>query len=230
MREIVLAVGQLYHVFNRGVDKRILFHEVADYRKFCDSLYLFNDANYRNPGNVPLYNETLLAAYEALEDLRDPFVDILSYCLIPNHFHLMLRQCKDGGISKFLHKLQLGYGHYYNRKYGRTGRLIESTFKAVPIEYDGHLLHLPRYIHMNALDDIAPDWRDGKITDWQRARVELDSYRWSSHHLYRGDTQELPIVRIEAVHEVLGDLTDYDAFLSEWATRSTPFSIVGCEE
>ncbi len=226
MRRVILANENYYHVFNRGVEKRTIFLDDEDYERFYQSLYLFNDSNYRNPGNQPLHNESLLAGHEVLKEFRNPFVSIISFCLMPNHFHLYLLQLQDEGISKFLHKLQLGYGHYFNRKYGRTGRLFASTFKAVHIERDEHAMHLPRYIHMNALDRAEPAWREGKVKDWSQAREVLDAFQWSSHSVYLGKEQELPVVDVEVLKFICCSPNDYGEFLSEWATREMPCNLV----
>ena len=92
MRKVPLVTGEYYHVYNRGVDRRCTFEDGVDYGKLYQSLYLFNDANYRNTGHEQYFNETLLAAHEVLQDERNPYVSVLSYCLMPNHFHLMLLQ------------------------------------------------------------------------------------------------------------------------------------------
>lgn len=222
MRKIKFAEGQYYHIFNRGVDKRHLFENGSDFSRFYESLYIFNDANYSNRNNHYLHNETLLAGAEILQIDRDPLVSIVSFCLLPNHFHLLLLQRKENGVARFLHKLGLGYTGYFNRKYDRSGRLFESTYKAAPIKTDAHFLHLTRYIHLNAIDHTHPGWREGKIKDWRNAQKSLDRYPWSSHPIYRGESQELPVIYEAEVHQLFPNPKSYSMFLNDWATRALP--------
>ena len=91
-----------------------------------------------------------MVQYELDGKERQPLVSIISFCLIPNHFHSFLRQETDQGISKFLHRLSMGYTKYFNLRYSRTGHLFESAYKIVPVEQDAHFTHLSRYIHLNA--------------------------------------------------------------------------------
>jgi putative transposase len=222
MRKIILGTGESYHVLNRGVDKRIVFETFDDYNKFQQYLYLFNDANYRNPGTDPLYNEVLLAGAYDLQHERDPLVSIISYCLLPNHFHLELIQKQDKGIEKFMHKLQMGFARYFNRQNNRRGRLFEAVYLAIHITEDAQYFHLPRYIHCNALDLTSPSWREGRVDDWPVALKQLDNYMWSSHGAYMGRKQDLPIVDMVEVRKIFPTPASYKAFLQEWACRELP--------
>ncbi len=215
-RNILLANGEYYHVFNRGVDKRQIFDDAIDYHRFIESLYLFNDVTFRNFGGDPLLRDTILSSHEVFAQDRVPLVDIVSYCLMPNHFHLLLRQRQDDGVSKFLHKLGMGYAKYFNLRNNRKGSLFESTFGAKHVEHESHLIHLPRYIHFNALDLFGIHWRGSRIENWERAFDVLARYRWSSHHEYMGFTNDLPIIDQDAVRDIFKDPADYSTFLREW--------------
>ena len=210
-----------YHAYNRGVDKRAIFQDTLDFQRFYWSLYLFNDANYKNPGNDPYYNDVLLAGAEQLAQDRDQLVKIISFCLLPNHFHLLVKQVKDGGVSKFFQKLGIGYVKYFNRKYERTGHLFEMNFKAIATDSDTHLFHLPRYIHLNAIDYSPLPWREGHIDDWARAQRILEGYPWSSHDAYMGRPQQLPVVDEEEVRNLFKSPEDYMQYLEEWGSRDT---------
>lgn len=219
MRDIQLATGNYYHIYNRGVDKRNIFTDEEDFERFRRGLFLFNDANYSNPGFVPYFNETLLSSYEALPDDRDHLVNILAFCLLPNHFHLFIRQNQDGGIAKFLHKLGMGYAKFFNKKYGRSGRLYESTYKAVSVGDDAYFMHLPRYIHLNVADHHCHEWREGRVLRWEMVKNALDLYPWSSHSVYVGVSQKLPIIEESEVKHIFRKPDDYLNSLKEWATR-----------
>jgi len=105
---------------------------------------------------------------------------------MPNHFHLILKQLVEKGISKFMQKLGTGYANYFNEKQERTGALFEGRFKSILIEDHGYLKHLSRYIHLNCIDLIEPNWKENGIEDWEAANEFLNNYKWSSYLDYIG--------------------------------------------
>lgn len=220
MRNIAIATGEFYHVFNRGVDRRTIFERPEDFQRFHQYLYLFNDRNYRNPSGDPVFNDALLASQEVLPDDRDPYVDIAAYCLRGNHYHLLLRQRLDNGVAAFLHRLGMAYTKAFNRENDRSGALFEGTYQAVHVHSDAHILHLPRYIHLNALDLAFPEWRSGMVDDWSAAMNIIDQHPWSSHHYYSGRGQNLAVLSEETVRDITQDPGLYESFLREWTGRS----------
>ncbi len=196
-----------------------IFRDQFDFRRFYWSLYLFNDSNYSHPGGDPLLKEVTLASHVAFDSLRNPFVKIISFCLLDNHFHLFLQQLQEDGIQNFLKKVSQGHARSFNLSKGRTGPMFESRFKAVLVERESHFLHLARYIHLNALDGTGIPWREGKVADWDLANKRLDSYPWSSHAVYMGHEQDLPIVDIATVQHLFRDADDYQKFLRSWIGR-----------
>ncbi|HBK35099.1 MAG: hypothetical protein UU08_C0001G0027 [Candidatus Uhrbacteria bacterium GW2011_GWE2_40_58] len=224
MRKTEFVNGAYYHIFNRGTDKRDIFLCERDFQRFYESLYLFNDRHYKHEKGDLLTRTCLLSGHEIFEVDREPFVSILSFCLMSNHFHLFVRQETDDGISKFMKRVLQGYSRFFNKKYKRSGTLYEGRFKDVLIEKDGHLEHMPRYIHLNALDVSNLGWREGKIQDWDKAKLVLDYYPWSSHHTYKGERQMLPIINENETKKLFASPTDYERFLYEWSGRTcTPF-------
>lgn len=201
-----------YHVYNRGVDKRVLFQEERDFQRFYNSLYLFNDVDYRHPGRT-IEKDTLLAASGMLSELRTTHVSIVAFCLMNNHFHILMKATNPGGISKFLHKLEMGYSKGFNKKYDRTGALFESAFKAEPVDFEEHLQLLPRYIHLNALDGTGHSWRNGQKPEWKAADKLLDAYRWSSHSAFARQEQDLPVVDMAIVQEWFPTPQEYFEYL-----------------
>lgn len=202
-----------YHVYNRGVDKRPIFLDEGDFRRFYESMYLFNDANYRHLSSRPEHKELLLSSHEMFFVDRDPDVRIVAFCLLNNHFHLLLLQIRADGISKFLHRLSMGYVRYFNLKYHRTGSLFEGAFKAKPVDFEEHLEILPRYIHLNALDGSSLAWRGGEILSYELVRTLLDNYKWSSHHAYTDKGQALPVVDDEEIRKRFRNTGDYWNYL-----------------
>lgn len=216
MRQIHFATNHFYHIFNRGIEKRQIFPEEKDFLRFYTSLFAFNDSNFRAIEGLDV--QTILRTHsEAVGS--DPLVSIMSFCLLPNHFHLLVEQLTDDGISRFMHRLTSGYAHYFNKKYDRTGRLFEGPFKAVMVERDAQLEHLPRYIHLNALDHTDLKWREGKIENWEKAKKFLDQYRWSSHHVFQGKPQLLPIVQESVAKKMFETPSKYMEFLKQWSGR-----------
>ena len=174
---------QIYHVYNRGVEKRDIFMDDKDRFRFIHDLFEFND---KAPATNIYYKLSRLQSYEIRSRKRRTLVEILAFCLMKNHFHLLLRQRVDGGITNFMQKLGVGYTMSFNKKYKRVGSLFQGRFKAILVERDEHLLYLPFYIHLNPLDQIAPEWREREIKNAKQAMKFLESYRWSSFPDYIG--------------------------------------------
>jgi putative transposase len=205
----------IYHIYNRGVDKRVIFSSQNDFQRFYESLYLFNNRNYRHPGGNSIENSLQLAGSEVLADERDRFVQVIAFCLKPNHYHLLLKQLHPGGISDFLHRLAMGYTKYFNLKHERTGRLFESSYKLKPADWQEHLDLLPRYIHLNVLDGTPLEWRlRDRTIDWNQALEILNRYPWSSHSVYMYGMQLLPVVDETAVRELFPDGDAYWKYIT----------------
>ncbi|KKU73680.1 MAG: hypothetical protein UX98_C0005G0056 [Parcubacteria group bacterium GW2011_GWA2_47_26] len=190
--------------------------------RFYTSLFVFNDENYR--GVLGLDVNAVLHQFcdqvTSIGDLvtkRKPLVNIVSFCLMPNHFHFLLEQIAEQGVPRFMHRIALGYAEYFNKKNDRTGRLFEGPFKAVLVQRDAQLEHLPRYIHLNALDLITDlNWGEGKIADWARAEKFLEEYSWSSHGMYLNKPQLLPVIKKAIVEQIFDTPEKYINFLKQW--------------
>jgi putative transposase len=140
-RKVPFKNGEIYHVFNRGVDKRSIFEERWDSHRFLKGMQVFNTKD-------PVGS---LRSYSGPVTVKDPLVEIVAYCLNPNHFHLVLRQVSDGGVSEYIKRLSGGYTRYYNDKYDRSGVLFQGKFKAVHIANNEQLLHVSVYVNLNFL-------------------------------------------------------------------------------
>ena len=142
-RIIPLVTGEIYHIYNRGSEKRPIFDTRSDHKRFLKTLRY-----YQLEGPKP----KLSHFSESSPNKPDPskkIVEIICYCLMPNHFHLMLKQIKDSGITEFVGKLSNSYTKYYNTKHNRVGPLLQGEFKSVLVESEEQLIHLSRYIHLN---------------------------------------------------------------------------------
>src|SRR3989344_7885148 len=143
MRKVQFANDYFYHAYNRGTDKREIFSDEKDYFRFIRDLFEFNDnnavvnANFRFVQQINYGGSTSIVSRA-----REQLVDIISFCLMPNHFHFILKQLKDGGIVKFMQKIGTGYTMYFNQKHKRSGVLFQGKFKAILIARDEYFLPL----------------------------------------------------------------------------------------
>ncbi|MBI4999460.1 transposase [Candidatus Gottesmanbacteria bacterium] len=166
-RKIVFANNEVYHIVNRGVADSPIFVSPKEYQRFLNLIDFYHFADLTT--NFSHYMTLELKTRELFrQKMKNPLVEILAYCLMPNHFHLLLKQIKDNGISKMLANLQNGYVRYFNLRHNRHGPLFQSMFKAVRIETDEQLLHVSRYIHLNP------------TTSYLVKSENLLSYPWSS--------------------------------------------------
>lgn len=152
-RKIPLANGEYYHVYNRGTARQPVFLSKRDYERFIFTLsyYHFLKIPLKLSRFLQLPMDRRNSFLRELDQEKEKLVEIISFVLLPNHFHLLVKQTADGGISTFLSKATNSYTRYLNTKRARVGPLFQGTFKAVHVETDEQLLHLSRYIHLNPL-------------------------------------------------------------------------------
>jgi len=160
--------GYYYHIYNRGVEKRNIFGTGKDYNHFLKTMIY-----YQLEGPKPRFSKFF--KYQLFKpDLDKRLVDITCYCLMPNHFHFLVKQLRDNGISELISKLSNSYTKYFNTKNNRVGPLFQGEFKAVLVESDEQLLHVSRYIHLNPL-----------VSNLVK---NLSLYKWSSYDEYISGT------------------------------------------
>lgn len=169
-RQIVLATGEYYHIFNRGIARQPVFFSKRDYQRFILTLsyYRFADVSVKLSRYLQLSRDIRDQMMEHLVKTNKTIIEIISYVLMPNHFHLLLRQRQEKGITTFMSKSINSYTKYVNTKNERKGDLLQGVFKAVRIETDEQLMHVSRYIHLNPVVSFV-------VKD-----AELFSYPWSS--------------------------------------------------
>ena len=157
MRKHLFITGEYYHVYNRGVDKRDIFTNKCDINRFMLSVKKFNTINpvksirdlresEGDPGVQHLGNESE----------EEKLVSIVCYCFNPNHFHFIVKQEVDGGISEFFKRLSGGYTNYFNLMHQRSGSLFQGTFKSHPIDDDQYFLKIYPYVNMNYMVHSMP--------------------------------------------------------------------------
>lgn len=199
-----LVVGEIYHIFNRGIDRRQTFTNKWEYQRAINAIKFYRIAN------PPIR----LSKFLTFEDIRKnqvlevlqkskPLVEILSFCLMPNHFHLLLRQKEIKGISIFLSNFQNSYTRYFNTRHQRDGSLFLDQFKAVRIENEEQLIHVSRYIHLNPYTGFII-----------KTVQELNNYTLSSLPLYLKDSSNDYIER-DTVLSYFKNQKEYWKFITD---------------
>lgn len=210
IRKLTFSLGEYYHLYSRGVDKRVIFLDNDDRRRFVRLMFLCNGSKpviYRNSEHL-LINDI---------DMVDKLVAIGAYCLMSNHFHLLSKEIVEGGIVKFMSKLLTAYSSYFNKKYKRIGALFSSEFKAQHLDTDEYLKYIFAYIHLNPLKLNEPDWRNEKI-DKETANKYLTDYYFSSYRDYIDETprENCLILNKEVFPEYFIKSRDFQKYINEW--------------
>jgi len=195
-RVVPLVNDHYYHVLNRGVEKRNIFHDDRDRTRFLEMLDY-----YRYLGPKPSFSKV---GSEQIQDFQgnEKLIEINCFCLMPNHFHLLIKQLKDGGISEFMRKTSDGYTRYFNLRHDRIGPLFQGAYKAVLIEKDEQLMHVSRYIHLNPLVSFLTG--------------DLNSFKWSSFPIYLG-LQQNDLVNKKEISGFFKDGESYKNFVLDQA-------------
>lgn len=172
-----------FHLYNRGVEKRNIFLSDKDRERFIQTIRI---CRLVSSPKVSLVFKQLklgrISPKESFEKKWGPlWVEILAYCLMPNHFHFEVKELVKNGVPKFAQRLGNSYTLYFNTKYDRVGRLFESTYKSVEINTDEQLVHLSRYIHANPV-----------ISSKVKLNIkQLKTYQWTSLPIYLGAESEI---------------------------------------
>lgn len=219
MKKPQFVNNEIYHIYNRGVEKRDIFSNQKDYFRFIHDLFEFNDQT--SAGKFSQKTEEKSEAELPKIKPRKLLVEILTFCLMPNHYHLLLRQKREKGIVRFMQKLGTGYTNYFNKKYERVGGLFQGRFKAIHVNREEYLDYLLYYIHFNPLDLIEPEWREGEIKNYQKAIKFLNSYRWSSHLDYIGEKNFPSVTQGEFLLKILGGGENYKQNIKKWLEEIT---------
>jgi len=212
-RNYDFSINEFYHVYNRGVDKRKIFIKKADYDRFIFLLYICNNTK---PINIRDYRGLTSVEKFNLEK-EDTLVDIGAYCLMPNHFHLLLKEKVEGGISLFMQKVTTGYTMYFNTVYKRSGSLFQGSFKARHATQDQYLEYLYAYIHLNPIKLIEPEWKEIIKKNNEKAKIFLLSYAYSSYLDFIGISRvENNILNQEAFPDYFQEKSSFSGFIESW--------------
>ncbi len=208
-RNITFSPDEFYHLYSRGVEKRPIFIDIEDKKRFIRLLFVCN-------GNNPVVYKTIQGRPLDEIETGEKLVAIGAYCLMPNHFHLLAREINDGGIVKFMSKLLTAYSSYFNKKYERTGALFGSQFKSTHLDNDPYLKYIYSYIHLNPLKIFDSKWKE-KNLDQVDIENFLSHYTFSSWNDYAGkDRKEGIILNKDVFPEYFTDSVGFRNNLLDW--------------
>jgi len=201
-RKVVFVNDEIYHVFNRGVEKRPTFINKWELKRAILTLdyYRFAKLPIKLSKFLILPNSDQTKLLESIKKDCEKLVEIICFCLMPNHFHFLLKQKVDKGIPIFISNFTNSYTKYFNTRNERVGPLFQGIFKAVRIESEEQLIHVSRYIHLNPVSSflIKPE--------------DLENYEWSSYPEYL-DPMNRSIVDKEIVVGLFSSLEKYKKFV-----------------
>lgn len=214
-RKTSFVEGEFYHIYNRGVDKRIIFQSDYDYQRFLLLLHVLNT-------NKSLKIRDLLKGKNLNELLKiknkDPIVAIGAFCFMPNHFHLLLTPLTQNGLSKFMLKIQTAYSMYFNLKNKRSGALFQGAFKSQHLDTDEYLRYIYSYIHLNPAKLKDKNWREYGPRDFNFLHEFVLNYKYSSVREYTNNN--FIIINPECFPDFVNDYKSRKEYLkvmiSDW--------------
>lgn len=218
MRAEKLVNDQIYHICNRSTEGIPILKQKADAERFLEALLLSNTTDIM----------TIRGVARTPEQHRNrrkskPLVEIYALALMPNHFHICVRQIVENGISLWVQRVCNSHARFYNLKNKRKGTLFMGRFRAVQIVKDEQLFHLLVYIHANPLDLVMPKWREGNLQSWPKADGYLRTYPWSSYNLFvRGGVVHKTIEKLVSRHfprQVISSWGGLARGIKDWSQR-----------
>lgn len=223
LRSAPLETGEIYHIFNRGAHKQKIFSNDKDYRRFQINMYLANHSEpivFRDILRSKKYIE-LFSVYSVDYSL----VDVLGYSLMPNHFHMIVRQKVDGGITRYLKKVAGGYSMYFNTKYEHSGTLFQGPFKSSHVSSDPYFQWIFAYVHLNPVSIIEPKWEEKEIGNNAKTQKFLNDYKYSSYaDFYGKERPERAILAYNDAREYVDTRASMKDLIRNFQKRTTLFS------
>ncbi len=219
-RKIKFIVGEFYHLYSRGNNKMRIFLDDFDKQRFLKLLFACNSTK---PVVFKTIQNSSLGEMEKLEKGND-IVDLGVYCLMPNHFHILIQEKLEKGISVFMAKLLTAYSMYFNKKYERTGKLFEGVFRSTHIDNDDYFRYLFSYIHLNPLKNIEPNWKENGLSNKEKARSYLEKCKYSSYLDYLGHRREEKIIlNREVFPRYFEKFSDFENFIDVFQNANLNF-------
>ncbi|MDI6591908.1 MAG: transposase [Patescibacteria group bacterium] len=212
-----LINGEIYHIVIRAIEGLKLFRDKKDKLRMIHDLFEFNDddpvISTHRKSKIIKGTRTVLVP---LKKKRKMLVEILAFCLMPNHVHLLVRQLREGGISKFMRKIGAGYGIYYNKKYKRTGHIFQGKYRIVHIKTQEQLKTVFVYIHSNPVSLIVPNWKEKGIKEIKKVINFLENYKWSSYPDYLEKKNFPSLTNREFLTKIMDGFKGCQEFVNGW--------------
>lgn len=214
---------EYYHIYNRTLFNRPEFTDHKNSKRLKQAFLLANSTHSSRAFQFLRDNKD--AAIKDVIEIAargEKLVDVLCYTIMPNHYHLLLKERQEKGISSFIHKCNISVAKYINIKNNRSGPLFESLFKSKHITTNDYLLHLSLYIHLNPLDFlIGKQWREHRIRNWGQIKNKLINYPYSSLKNFLDVNNEDKIISgKEIITDQFKNTKEYELFLKEWSEES----------
>lgn len=219
LRETPLTTDETYHIFNRGAHQQEIFLTHQDYERFMFLLHVSNSVDqvhlrdlvkkYRGPSSVSPYDHPV----------GKELVDILAYALMPNHFHIVIRQKIDDGISNFMRKVATAYAMYFNLVHEHSGVVFQGRFQSRHVATEPYYRWIFSYVHLNPIDLVESGWKERGIVDKNRVEHFVGTYPYSSYLDYRGvERAERSIIALDGVPDAIRKANDLEDLL-KWERR-----------
>jgi len=215
--------GEIYHIVMRRIGDDLLFIDADDYYRGIFSIYEFNTVDpviIREQRKARIKIKTIKSQLP-VADSRDKLVEVLVFCLMPNHIHLLLRQLKEGGITKFMNKIGAGYPAYFKQKYNlrnvkNKGYFFQGRFTSVHIKTNEQLKIIFVYIHTNPTSLIEPKWKEIGIKNSDEVIKFLENYKWSSYPDYIGKKNFPSVTDREFILKAINNEQNCKNFVENW--------------
>lgn len=213
-----LVNDEYYHIVIRAVGNTVIFDDEKDFYRGIFSIYEFNNDNsvnmWKRRKERAVEKKRLSPTSPTLQK-RERFVDILAFSFMPNHLHIILKQIKENGISKFMQKVGTGYANYFNKKYSRQGHLF-NKFRAVHISNDNQLKNAFVYVHTNLISLIEPGWKEKGIKNPDKVKKFLENNKRHSYSDYLGKNNFPSVTEREFLLEAMGGLDGCRKYVDNW--------------
>jgi putative transposase len=209
MTRVKITEDEYYHIYNRGVEKRNIFMDDNDRWRFLTLLFIFQ-SNMFIPNISRVVTDVrhrMLNTDTMLEVLKNKTVELVSFCLMPNHFHLILKGNEEKSISKFMQRLGNAYTKYFNTKYERKGHLFSGKYNSILIDSNEYLLYLSAYIHLNPRE----------LKQWNKKEL---LYPWSSFQDFSKENRWGGFLDSSIVSNQFNDSREYKNFVEESDIKS----------
>ena len=222
-RKESFILGEYYHIYNRIIFNTPVFKDTKNCNRLMQSFLLANSTQ-ASQAFLFLRNNKNASIEDALKIAKNgkKFVDVICYAIMPDHYHILLKEKIKNGITSFIHRCNISIAKYINTKTERRGPLFEGLFKSKHIATNNYLLHLSLYIHLNPLDFlIGKQWREHEVKNWDQIKNRLINYPYSSLKNFLNKNHNDKIISgAEIIMGQFNNSKEYESYLREWSEKT----------